>query len=111
MVQQITHVEGPVTVAAAGTFDFWFTYPEKKPPSMIDMVAAQLVAGTGAWCTLYLVHGQQYMIIERAQLTPDYPSTGNMVRTQFLMDKEDKLKCRFTGLAAADTVEWTVRGH
>jgi hypothetical protein len=109
MVQQIRHVEGPVTVAAAGTFDFWYSYPEKTPPSMIDLVAAQLVTGTGAWCTLYLVHGQQYMMIERSQLTADYPYL--LYNHAFLMSVGDKLKCRFSGLAAADTVEWTVRGH
>lgn len=105
----LKHVEGPVTVPAAGVHIFWFTFPEKTDPYMIDLVAAQLVDGTGCFCTLYLVQGSQYMRIERAQLTVDYPS---MVYNQhFLMSVGDQLKCVFTGLAAADTVEWTVRGH
>jgi len=105
----LKHVEGPVTVPAAGDHIFWFTFPEKTEPYMIDLIAAQLVTGTGCFCTLWLIQGAQYMRIERAQLTADYPS---MVYNQmFLMSVGDRLKIQFTNLLAGDTVECTVRGH
>jgi hypothetical protein len=105
----LKHVEGPVTVPAAGNHIFWFTFPEKTDPYMIDLVAAQLVTGTGAMCRLWLIQGTQYMRLTSAFLTVDSPS---MVYNQhFLMSVGDRLKVIFTGLTATDEVEWTVRGH
>jgi len=105
------HVDGPVSVPAAGTHDFWFTFPADSKPMTIDMVAAQCstMAAGGGWITLYLVRGQQYMVIERTQITNDYPYM--IYNAPFVMEPGDKLKCRFYNLTAADTIEWTVRGH
>lgn len=104
----LRHVDGPVDIAAAGTHEFWYTHPEKTPPVMVTLVGAQLETGTAGWCELYLVRGQQYMRIQKDQLTADYPFmswTGQVV-----LETGDQIKCRIRGLAAADKAEWTVRG-
>ena len=105
----LKHVEGPVTVPAAGNHIFWFTFPEKTEPYMIDLVAAQLVTGTTCTCTLWLIQGTQYMRIAREALTANQPNL--IYNDMFLMSVGDQLKCQFVGLVGADEVQWTVRGH
>lgn len=110
MVCIVKHHEGPVTVAATGAFDFYYKHSPDRPPTMIDMVTGELVTGTGALATLYYIDGSGvFHRIARQQLTIDYPFITHGLH--FLMVGGEMLKLRISGLAAADTVQWSVNGH
>lgn len=106
----IKHHEGPVTVAAAGAYDFYYKHPGDKPPSMIDMVTGELVTGTGALATLYYIDGSGvFHMIARQQLDPTFKFLT--YNAHFIIVSGEMIKLRISGLTAADTVQWSVNGH
>lgn len=104
------HHEGPVSVAAAGAYDFFYKHSPDKQPTMIDLVTGELVTGTGAKATLYYIDGSNvYHRISVQQLTVDFPMLTWPYH--FLLVGGEQIKLRISGLAAADTVQWSVNGH
>lgn len=106
----VKHHEGPVSVAAAGAFDFFYKHPEGKAPTMIDMVTGELITGTTALATLYYIDGSGvYHRIARQQLTADWPFFTH--GDHFLLVSGEMLKLRIANLTAGDMVQWSVNGH
>lgn len=106
----VKHTEGPVDIAAAGYFIFYYKHPADKPPTMIDLVTGQFETGTSGLCSLWFIDGSGiHHLIDRQALTATYRHFFH--GDHFLMCGGEALKIMFSNATAADQVTWAVNGH
>lgn len=111
MGAEIAHISGPMSVGAAGTFQFLFTLDPKGKASMIDTIQAEIASGTRTGLVRFRTGPSVGMLreISRSALTAAAPS--HRIEGNYLLLPGYVISIDFSGVTAADTVQCYIGGH